>query len=66
MPGVGELQIAYTPRPDASPEAEAAALASAYKFILDAAKQKAAAHAPSNGPDDAKDLRIRKREETDM
>jgi hypothetical protein len=48
-------RVDYTPRPDAMPEIEAAVLASIYKFVLDTAKQKAAAHTPDNGPDDAKE-----------
>jgi hypothetical protein len=32
---MGESRIVYTPRPDATPESEASALASVYRFLLD-------------------------------
>ncbi len=43
--------IAYTPRPDASPEAEAAALANVYRFVLDSANKNAAGVTSTNGGD---------------
>ena len=44
-------RIIYTPRPDATPEAELSTLADVYKFVLDChAKQEAA---PDSRPDDA-------------
>jgi hypothetical protein len=44
--------ITYTPRPDATPEAELSALASAYRFVLDCRAKKEAA--PESRPDDAR------------
>ncbi len=44
--------IAYTPRPDASPETEISALASVYRFVLDCRAKKEAA--PESRPDDAR------------
>jgi hypothetical protein len=44
-------RIIYTPRSDATPEAELSTLANVYKFVLDChAKQEAA---PDSRPDDA-------------
>ena len=43
--------ITYTPCPDADPEAELGALASAYRFVLDCRAKKEAA--PESRPDDA-------------
>ena len=45
-----EVQISYTPRPDATQEAELNALASVYKFVLDRRAMKEAA--PESRPDD--------------
>jgi hypothetical protein len=43
--------IIYTPRPDATPEAELSTLINVYRFVLDcSAKQEAA---PDSRPDDA-------------
>ena len=48
-------RLVYTPRPDATPESEAATLASVYSYILDcASKQRVDARTPSNGPTDTK------------
>jgi hypothetical protein len=46
-------RITYSPRLDATPEAELSALAAVYKILLDA-KKKAA---PSSGPDGMKGSR---------
>ena len=51
---MSEARIVYTPRPDATSESEAAALASVYSYILDCASKRVAAHAPSNGPNNTK------------
>lgn len=51
----GTPSIAYHPRLDVTPQSETAALASVYKFVLDNAKQKAAAHALDNGLDNAEE-----------
>jgi hypothetical protein len=48
-------RIIYTPRLGATPEQEVMALAMVYRYILDAANKKAAAHAPDNGSNDAKE-----------
>lgn len=51
---MSEARIIYTPRPDATPESEAAALAAVYRFILfESSARKEAAHPGS--PDDAKE-----------
>lgn len=42
--------IAYTPRPDATPEAELSALAAVYKFLVERKEA-----APESRPDDAKE-----------
>jgi hypothetical protein len=55
MSDTGGPQINYVPRQDATPESEAATLAAVYRFILDSASKKAAAYAPSNGPDDTEE-----------
>ena len=47
-------RIAYTPRPDATPETELSALAAAYCFILELRAKKMATC--PGGPDDAEDL----------
>ena len=48
------LRIIYTPRPDASPESEAAALAAVYKFAIEAASKREKATKISADEDDAK------------
>jgi hypothetical protein len=45
-------RVIYTPRPDATPEAEVSALAAVYKFVLDCHAKKEAA--PESRPDDAR------------
>ena len=46
---MSEARIVYTPRPDATPESEVAALASVYRFLLDChAKKKSG---PATTPD---------------
>lgn len=53
---MGEPQVTYSPRPDATPEAERSALAAVYRFLLfesNSAKQKAVEPAPEpDGCDD--------------
>jgi hypothetical protein len=46
-------RIAYSPRPDATPEAELSALTNVYRYILDCHAKKKAAPRQSR-PDDAK------------
>jgi hypothetical protein len=46
-------RIIYTPRPDASPESEAAALAAVYRFAIEAASKREKT-AESSGGEDAK------------
>jgi hypothetical protein len=49
---MGEQQrLVYTPRPDATLEGEASALAAVYRFLLDRHETKEADH--PGGPDDA-------------
>ncbi len=48
---MGSPRIVYTPRPDVTPETEFSALASVYRFMLDAVQRKEAA-----GPRQADDL----------
>lgn len=48
-----KLAVTYTPRPDATPGAELSALASAYHFLLEAAKEKEGGPATSR-PDEPK------------
>ncbi len=55
----GAPRITYYPGEDATPQAEAATLASIYRFVLDTAKQKAAAHAPGNGSNAGKEINER-------
>lgn len=55
----GITRITYYPREDATPQAEAATLASIYRFVLDTAQQKAAACTPDNGPDAGKEINER-------
>jgi hypothetical protein len=47
-------QIIYTPRSDATPEAELSTLANVYRFLLDSAHKNAAGVTSTNG-DDAKE-----------
>ena len=46
-------RITYTPRSDATPEAELPTLANVYKFVLDCQRNKEAATSPVSRPDDA-------------
>ncbi len=46
MPQISETAITFTPRPDATPEAELGALAAVYKFVLFDSQ------ASKGGPDD--------------
>jgi hypothetical protein len=46
-------RITYTPRPDATPEAELSALASVYRFIIDSHANTNAAGVSSTNGDDA-------------
>jgi hypothetical protein len=48
---MSETRIVYTPRADATPESEVAALASVYRFLLDchAKKKGGPATTPDNG-----------------
>jgi hypothetical protein len=48
---MSESRIVYTPRSDATPESEASALASAYRYLLNRHIKKEAAH--PGDPDDA-------------
>ncbi|MDP9456184.1 MAG: hypothetical protein M3Q60_10450 [Actinomycetota bacterium] len=48
-------RIAYTPRPDATPEGELASLANVYGFILACHAKKNAAGVTSTDGDDAKE-----------
>ena len=54
-------RITYTPRPDATPEAELNALVAVYRLILDSKKA-----APSSGPDDVKGSRNDSRRKTSI
>ena len=45
-------RIAYTPRPDATPEGELNALASIYRFVLYSAHENAAGRTSTNGGDE--------------
>jgi len=47
---MNSARIAYSQRPDATPEAEAGALAKVYMFVLDCHARKEAA--PKSRPDD--------------
>ena len=47
------LHVTYRPRPDATPENEAGALAAVYSFVLRCHEEKEKA-VPADGPDDAK------------
>ena len=44
-------RIIYTPRPDATPEAELSTLANVYRFVLDSANKNAAGVVSTNGGD---------------
>jgi hypothetical protein len=44
---MSEARIIYTPRPDATPESEVAALASVYRFLLDCHAKKKGGPAPT-------------------
>ena len=48
---MSEPRITYTPHPDATPEAEASALANAYRFIFDSARKRGRL-LDKSGPDD--------------
>jgi hypothetical protein len=50
-----EVQISYTPRPDATEKAQLNALASVYRFILDSRAKKNAAGVTSTNGGDAKE-----------
>lgn len=50
---MSESRIVYAPHPDATPETEASALASTYRYLLNRHAMKKAAH--PGGPDDAKE-----------
>jgi len=50
---MSEPAISYTARSDAAPEAEAYALANAYRFILDSAKKRGRL-LDKSGPEDAR------------
>jgi hypothetical protein len=44
-------RVIYTPRPDATPEAELSTLANVYRFVLDSANKNAAGVVSTNGGD---------------
>ena len=48
-------RITYTPRPDATPEAELDALASVFRFVLEC-HAKTEGRPTTSGPDDAKEI----------
>jgi len=50
-------RVTYTPRPDATPEAEISTLANVYRFVLDFANKNAAGVASTNGDDAMKGSR---------
>ena len=52
---MGDQAVRYAPRPDATPEREAAALAAVYRFVLDASKRKAAG--TNGGGDDGRRIK---------
>ena len=57
---MGDVQLTYTPRPDATPEAELSALAAVYKLVLES--KKAAEPAPEpDGRDDYEKLANKER-----
>jgi len=49
-------RITYTPRPDATLEAELSTLANVYRFVLDSANKNAAGVRSTNGNDAERDL----------
>ena len=49
-------RIIYTPRPDATPEAELSTLANVYRFLLDSANKNAAGVTGTDGNDAERDL----------
>jgi hypothetical protein len=51
---MSSISIIYTPRPDATPETEAAALATVYKLVLNAANEHKRVTGPNGGSDDVK------------
>ncbi len=53
---MGKPRIAYTPRQNATPESEAAALAAVYSLVLRAYEDRKKA-VPTDGPDDAKEIK---------
>ena len=53
MPDSG---VYYSPRPEATPEAELSALANVYAFVLDSAKNRGRL-SDKSGPDDAEDTK---------
>jgi hypothetical protein len=56
---ISSTSIIYTPRPDATPETEAAALAAVYKLVIDALQGQKRVTGPGGGSDDvskAKDV----------
>ena len=60
---MSESRIVYTPHPDATPETEASALATAYRFLLDRrTKGNAASVTNTNGDDATKGFRISEKE----
>jgi len=48
---MGSSRITYTPRSDATPEAELSMLTEAYRFVLDSANKNAAGVTSTNGDD---------------
>jgi len=50
-------RITYTPRPDATPEAEISTLANVYRLVLDTANRNAAGVSSTNGDDAMKGSR---------
>jgi hypothetical protein len=44
-------RVTYTPRPDATPEAEVSTLANVYRLLLDSAAKNAAGVTSTNGDD---------------
>ena len=58
---MSESRITYTPHPDATPETEAVALATVYRFLLNRHAKKEAAH-PGSPDDVAKGFRISENE----
>lgn len=52
---MGKPGITYAPRPDATPDSEATALASIYRYVLDCHEKQNAASVTSTGGDDTKE-----------